>query len=377
MSGHHTELRKYRIFALLLDDQCFVGKTRALRMSAVYSNHRRGRLLSTRGVMDQEKPPALHILESLECTGAEAYRHVLAWVHLLECSVFTSLNHGRTLAASEDLHPQTEEIYRSLSREPVEGLLTRTRLEKPSDGNLKPDKTGVFQEKPGKKVQMNLWLSPQDKRDFRQFCKKHKLRSRDALGLLLDQAADNDTHLRQIQAEYQKELSDLRRELRKRLSAAAQERAADYLTFLEPGLVNYLCRICPAGKPLPAMPYKQFRKQNPGISLTCPPEERFLLVDAQILLWGHHRARFLFGRGENGEYLQLRYYQRPLYAGLEVNTAGLWYIGCRKHSDGAMEIVAAFPVPPIEAIVQEEGKPPARKPGLDDLIRSAQSRNIP
>ena len=39
--------------------------------------------MATRGVMDQEKPPTFHILESLECTGAEAYRHVLVWVHLL------------------------------------------------------------------------------------------------------------------------------------------------------------------------------------------------------------------------------------------------------------------------------------------------------
>ena len=376
MGRHHTELRKYRVFALLLDDQCFVGKTRALRMSAVYSDHRRGRLLSTRGVMDQETPPALHILESLECTGAEAYRHVLAWLHLLEGAGYTGLNHGGTLEASDDLRPQTEAIYQSLSKEPVHEILTRTRLEKPSDGNLKPEKTGVFPKKPEKNVQMNLWLPPQDKRDFRQFCKKHRLRSRDALGLLLDQAAGNDIHLRQIQTEYQKELAALRRELRKRLSTAAQERAADFLAFLEPGLGNYLRRIFPSGEALPSMPYKRFRRKNPNIRLSYP-EEGFLLLDAHCILWGRNRAKFLVGRGENGENLQLRYYQHPLYACLEVTTAGLWYIGCRKASDGAMEIVVAFPVPPMAEIPKDESEPPARKPGLDDLIRGAQSRNIP
>ena len=281
------------------------------------------------------------------------------------------------MAASDDLYPQTEAIFRKLSREPVEGVLTRTRLDKPSDGNLKPDKTGVFQKKPEKSVQLNLWLSPQDKREFRTFCKMHNLRSRDGLGLLLDQAAGNDIHLRQIQAEYQKELAALRRAFEKRLSPTVQERAADYLTFLEPGLVNYLCRICPEGKPLPAMPYKRFRKQYPDISLAYPPEEGFLLLDARFLLWGRNRATFIIGIGENGGNLQLRYYRRPLYAGLEVTTTGLWYIGCRKASDGALEIVAAFPVPPVAEIPWEEAKPPARKPGLDDLIRSAQSRNIP
>ena len=366
------EIKKFRIYALVLDDQCFVGKSSALRTSAIYSNHRRGRLMATRDVMDQEKPPTFHILESLECTGAEAYRHVLVWVHLLESAGYSSINHEGTLAASDDLHPQTEAIYQGLPKEPVEDILTRTQLKKPSDGNLKPEKPGIFHKKPEKNVQMNLWLSPQDKRDFQQFCKKHKLRSRDALGLLLDQAAGNDAHLRQIQAAHQKELADLRRSFQKQISAKTEERAADFLTFLRPGLANYLRWIRPEGEPLPSMPYKRFQKQNPGISLAYPEVEGFLLLDAQVVLWGRHRAKFIIGKGENGEYLQLRYYQRPQYAGLEVNTGGQWYIGCRKASDGAMEVAAAFPVPPMPEEPQNEPEPQAPKPGLDDLIRSAQ-----
>lgn len=314
----------------------------------------------------------MHILESLECTGAEGYRHVLAWVHLLESAGYTSVNHESTLAASDDLRPQTEAIYQSLPKEPVEEILARTRLEKPSDGNLKPEKPGIFQKKPEKNVQMNLRMSPKDKRAFDQFCKKHRLRARDAVGLLLDQAAGNDTHLQQLQADHQKELMALRRELQKRLSPTAEQRAADFLAFLGPCLANYLRRIRPEAEPLPAMPYKRFQKQNPDISLAYPAEEGFLLLDAQIILWGHHRAQFIVGRGEHGEYLQLRYYQRPLYAGLEVNTVGLWYIGCRRASDGAMEIAAAFPVPPMPESPQNEPESPARKPGLDELIRSAQ-----
>lgn len=322
--------------------------------------------------MDQEKPPTLHILESLECTGAEAYRHVLVWVHLLESAGYRSINQAGTLAASDDLHPQTEAIYQSLPKESAKEILDRTQLKKPSDGNLKPEKPGIFQNKPEKKVQMNLWLSYQDKRDFRQFCKKHKLRSRDALGLLLDQAAGNDAHLRQIQAAHQKELADLRRSFQKQISAKTEERAVDFLTFLQPGLANYLRWIRPAGESLSSMPYKRFQRQNPGISLAYPVEEGFLLLDVQIVLWGRRRSKFIVGRGEHGENLQLRYYQRPLYAGLEVNTAGLWYIGCRKASDGAMEVVAAFPVPPMPESPQNEPEPQTRKPGLEDLIRSAQ-----
>lgn len=72
MSKHHNEVRTCRIYALILHDNVFVGKTTTRRMSAVYSRHRTGRVKATEGTMDQEEKTTIHILESLTSTGADA-----------------------------------------------------------------------------------------------------------------------------------------------------------------------------------------------------------------------------------------------------------------------------------------------------------------
>ena len=107
MGRHHTEIRQFRIFALVLGEEIFVGKTTSPRISAVYSRHRCGTVAATRGILDQGERPALHILEQLECTGADAYRHVLAWIHLFEQAGFCSINHVATAVSSDLLYPPT------------------------------------------------------------------------------------------------------------------------------------------------------------------------------------------------------------------------------------------------------------------------------
>lgn len=373
MARHHTESRRYRIYALVLGDEVFVGSTSAARLSAVYSRHRTSSVAATRGIFDLEQPPTMHVLEQLECTGSDAYRHTLAWIHRFEEEGYTSINHGRTAAAADLLYPQTEEILQNLPRQPIREILEQTRLEKPADGDIKPKKVGIFHTKPEKNVQMNLRMSPKDKAAFQRFAKEHHLRSREALGLLLDQAMGNDVHLRKIQAANAKELAALRRSYEKAHSKT-DLRADAFLSFLRPGLSDYLRQIIPMGKPLPTMPYQRFRKQlPPGIHYDAPREEGFLLLKPEWILWGRKHSRFIVGRGEQGEFYRLRSYDRPLYAGLKVTTVGWWLVGCQRAADGAMEIAAAFPMPPLAAESKEE-KPQASKQALNDLIHQAQSR---
>lgn len=366
MSKHHTKICTYRIYALLLQDKVFLGKTAARRMSAVYSRHRTGRVKTTVGTMDQEKKPTVHILESITCTGADAYRHILAWIHLLEEAGYHCINFEGTVASADDLYPETKAILKNLPQQPMKEILEQTRLPKPSDGDRKPSKLLQKQEK---NVQMNLRMSKQDREQFRKYCKKHKLRARDALGLLLDQAEGNDAHLQQIQQSYETELASLRQ----KKSQKAEERAVDFLAFLCPELANYLRGICPPGNPLQGIPYKRF----PGYKkYEFPEEEGFFYVQVKALLWGRNRSQFIMGEAEDGKLLKFRYYQRPLYAGLRITTEGLWLIGCRKAADGAMEIAAAFPVPPIPKSEQqpEQQMQEPRKASLDDIIRAAKAK---
>lgn len=374
MARLHTEVLQYRIYALVLVDSVFVGKTAARRLSQVFSIHRTGAVKTTQGILDQQTPPTLHLLEELRCTGAEAYKHVLAWIAYLEQAGYSSVNQVKTIDAADTLYPHTKEILRDLPRKPAEDLLAETRLKKPTDGDRKPERASILWKKPEKTVQMNLRMSSSDREKLQGYCKTHNLRTRDAAGILLDQAAGEDTHLRQLQAAYQKELNMLRRSYEKKQSGA-EERAEAFLTFLRPGLADFLRWICPEGDPLPTMPYNRFRRQLPrGVYYEFPAREGFFRIKPEWILYGRNHAKFLVGRSETGEHWKLRSYDRPLYAGLPVATDGWWVVGCRKAGDGAMEIAAAFPIPPAPRIPEKEEPRRERKLALDDQIRGAKER---
>lgn len=172
MGKHHTEVRPFRIFALILGEKVFVGKTTSPRISAVYSRHRCGNVAATRGILDQEEKPSLHILESLSCTGSDAYRHILAWIRLFEEAGYCSINHMATAISSERLYPLAEAILRKIQQEPMDQILARTFLKKPSDGNQKPSRKLLLLPKPEKLVQMNLRMCERDKKVFDRFCNR-------------------------------------------------------------------------------------------------------------------------------------------------------------------------------------------------------------
>ena len=217
MGRHHTEIRQFRIFALVLGEEIFIGKTTSPRISAVYSRHRCGTVAATRGSLDQEERPSLHILEQLECTGADAYRHVLAWIHLFEQAGFCSINHVATAVSSDLLYPPTETILKALPQEPAQQILARTYVQKPSEANIHPSRRLAFLPEPEKQVQMNLRMTVKDKKTFDRFCRKHRLKSREALGLLLDQITGEDAHLKQLLSA-QKDLREENNKLKDQLA---------------------------------------------------------------------------------------------------------------------------------------------------------------
>lgn len=386
MSKHHTEILPYRIFALVLEKDFFIGKTASPRISAVYSRHRCGNVAATRETMDQEQPPALYILEELNCTGAEAYKHILAWICRFEEAGYCTINHTGTAIASETLHPPAKAIFQKLMQEPIDQILARTHIPRPSDANQKPSAMQRILIKPEKNIQMNLRMSPKDKRTFDRFCKKHHLHAREALGLLLDQITGEDDHLRPLleeRAACQQECDRLRARLENLKGEhfpAREQRALEYLSFLKTGLSDYWLQIVPMpeGEPLPTCSYKRFKSQS-NIHPEYPEQEGFLVMQAVAMLWGRNKSRFIVGRGSAGECLKLRYYPKPLYMGpliWEYPPGTWWFLGCLRSADGAMEVAAAFPLPP-ERTQREETVKSAEtdwRPSLEDQIRNAAMR---
>lgn len=386
MSKHHTEIQRFRIFALILKTDFFVGKTTSPRISAIYSRHRCGKVAATRETMDQEHPPSLYILEELKCTGAEAYRHVLAWIRRFEEAGYCTINHMGTAIASKALYPPTEVILSRLLTEPMDQLLERTYVPKPSAANWKPSRIQSVLSNPEKHVQMNLRMTPKDKRRFDLFCKSNNLKAREALGLLLDQITGDEEHLRQMMSE-QKTLRQENENLKNQLAvrqgkilSPMDQKPAEHLQFLKKGLVEYTGLICPNEEEtsLPVFPYKQFRTQS-DIRYEYPESEGFLLLRAEAMLWGRHRSRFIVGRGQNGEYLKVRYYPNPLYVGAflwDYPAGTQWLVGCRRAADGAMEVAAVFPLPLRMESAKTSVVPieTERRISLDDQIRNASAK---
>ena len=80
-SKHYTELKSFRIYALVLPSEeiAYIGKTSGKRLSAVFSNHVCGKVAATSPYFGKmpDQYPALHLLETIHTSTAEAYRHVL------------------------------------------------------------------------------------------------------------------------------------------------------------------------------------------------------------------------------------------------------------------------------------------------------------
>ena len=385
MAKHHTDLRPYRIYALVLGEDFFVGKTASPRIAAVYSRHRCGTVVATQETMDLEEAPSLYILEELNCTGAEAYQHVLAWLCRFEEASYCTVNHTATALASENLYPPAKALFNKLMLEPMDQILARTYVPKPSDANRKPSRIRSILPDPQKTVQMNLRMPESDKRAFDRYCKKNRLKAREGLGLLMDQLTGDSSHLNELLAE----VKALRREndhLKERLAVlrgetlpGSEQKAHAYLQFLKPGIQRYIQQLYPSTEnaSLPTFPYKQFRKQT-GIRCEYPESEGFLVLTAEAMLWGHHRARFVVGRDQEGKWLKVRYYPKPVYMGSviwEYPKGTRWLLGCLRASDGAMEIASAFPLPltwgltGAKSTVQNE-----RWASLDEQIFEAQRK---
>ena len=369
----------------------YVGKTTSPRISAVYSRHRCSEVGATRGFCDRpEYPPELYVLEHLRATGAEAYRYVLAWLRCFLEHGYTAMTHGATENQAWELHPETEKIYREIGKESLETVLTRTYVARPADANLPPEPQPLVQTKAEreKTEQMNVRMSRENKLRFEAFCRAHEVNQRQGFALLLEQPGEQSI-LAEMQRKIRKQEAEIKK-LRSRLDAQsgraeapAEQEARGYLQFLLPELKAYLDYLFfreEPPEPLPNLNFRKFQRTNPQADLYIYPEnEGFYQLVPEAVVWGISRSRpcFVMFRGEHGERYKLRTYPKDHYAGfsfrspLPVEPGTKWQIGVRKAKDGAMEIVAAFPIPGgtepdshEEAVIQQ-------KCSLDSMIRSA------
>lgn len=400
--SYYTHVQTITIYAIVNRVEgpfAYIGKTTSPRISAVYSRHRTGNVSATEGYLDlEEEIPELYVLERLSTTGAEGYRHVLAWLRYFLAEGYYAITHEATEAQARSLYPETEDIYRKIAAEPLETILERTYVAKPSDANLPPEPPPRQPFEPHdpaeKSIQMNVRMYPKDKARFDILCRERGFNQRQGFSWLLEQAGGEAGG---IYREKQNEIDKLKREnqkLRDKLAAQnsnAPSAGEAYLAFLLPGLKQFFDWLRPPelpDNPLPRMPYRKFLRSLPsGVRYVYPDAEGFYQLVPEAVVWGAppRKACFVMSRGENGERYRLRTYPRDHYAGysfrdkLPVGQGVPWLIGVRRAKDGAMEIAAAFPLiyPPIwEDLPELPPLPDKRKPSLGAQIENAQRQLI-
>lgn len=396
--SHYHEKKHFRIYALTNESEgpcAYVGKTTGRRLSAIYSRHRTGSVAATAGDFDQEEKPRMYLLESIYTDTSTAYRHIVAWAYIFEeYGGYILLNSDGTCRHVEHLQPETKAIVEALAKEPLEDVLKRTYLARPSDGDLPPE---PGPEAPNEKsIQMNIRVNREDKAAFDRFCKTEGFSQREGFSVLLAEASKDQKNtallsLSRSQKAAIREQEEQIRELEGKLLAYAsgegsrrERRLKEKLEQLRLGIETYVSLLSlPKAEddPLPEGKYRRFiRWTAEADKPVYPDKDGFFVLELERILWSNGRSPcfFLIGTGENGRCYKLRCYPKGDFVGLRVRDYGRpgarWLLGCRRSDDGAMDLIAAFPLPDASGEGAQQPAPAGRRTSLDALIGNAEKR---
>ena len=223
----YTEPRQHRIYALIDRELkvAFVGKSYARDLSSLYSKHVNGRSYHTADYFGKEPPkvrPELLILEELRCTGAVAYKHIVAWSLYLEEHGFLMLTQTGTMLYSERLLPETQEICDSISQQAIEEVLQRT-----VSWTRNPQKEKAVHQKVQKnpKPKLSIRVYKQDRDIFMELKRGMGVTQREVFHLLLDSIILNsDSNDISLIRRQKNQILDLEHEVQNLKNSLAEER---------------------------------------------------------------------------------------------------------------------------------------------------------
>ena len=356
------------IYLLVLDVEdeepyYFVGKSFAFAISKVYSRHIHGGYATTKNIFSKTEKPRLYVLKNCNMTEAEAYRHIVAYVkYFEEHNLGECLNHDGTTWQTGNLMQDTERIYNEITRESLEDLLQHSYVSRAVDADRKKTSDTKLISMPA--VQLNIAVDQHDKGVFQAYCKHFGLSQREAFSMLLnkDNSGTTENYERVIEAK-NKKIINLEKEivqLQRKLALASGDVlprkelwAREMFPFLLAGVNQYIQIQLPrkeAMHPIKSRPYKSMLQNGDQEEYSFPEKEGFYLIKLQTILWGNNKSCFYAGVGVDGNRYRFRYYKKDWFAGIVPRGSGyeeyqsLWLVGCKQSTDGAMDIVAAFPV---------------------------------
>lgn len=378
----HVEIEHWYIYAVVSreDKLAYVAKSCAKNPVARYYEHTRGEIKWTKydfGPNGYSRDPEFVILEALDCTSPEAYRHIIAWCHFFEEQKFCLLNNPTKAWQCDFLKSETKKIYDAVCA-PVsisEVLDREVIYERVEAERVTPDKP----KNKNQMTQLNIRVQRSVAESFRDFCEQVHLSQNNALALLL--APENQARLESINApwkelQYQKELNEQLKieneQLRKKRNEL-QLREKDYRKVIAE-MVNQVvgeiaknsCKDFVKQPVLSAMHFKDAKRQLDFDSYQYPDRcgiEEITLValvngiqkmqlNRELLL---PTALFVLAETNAGDKVKLRWYPKDHFVGITPRNemyayfGARWLIGFVVAPDGATDLIANVPLELIEA----------------------------
>ena len=359
-------MKIFTFFALVFGKKLYIGKTSSGRLSAVYRRHCRGEVIATKRFTKKGGKPRLHLLHREEMKPYQAYRLVVALVHIFHQAGYEILNGAKTIIRANDLHPETAALVNKLKKENVDELLSRTLVEKPTAADYRlPTEDKMVREAATEKITVRA--TPWEKARFTRFAAEINLNQRQTIQYLISKCQkkdeifppwEDDPYVRALLKSYREEnqrLKDANEGLREQLGDGrknALERKNQQLQFFKTGVAAFFGMMRPNSK-VPLVIEQGYYKDCPYTDKYHYPAETgvYILRPTDILYGkGRYPAIFILGVGDNEEHLQFRFYPKPYFAGVNPKKekfwlrGSVWLIGCEQANDGAMDVVFAFPL---------------------------------
>lgn len=399
--SHYTQIRHFTYYALILPEDVkyvYVGKTSEKGLSKTFSRHICGHVAATEGFFDKESLPKLYLLEECDETTAQGYKRVVAYVYLFLEEGYFCLNHARTIRHAKNPKDETKNLIAQIKAKTLDEILTESEIDRISQFKATaeekmPEQTDICVYKPQHGEQLNIRTDQATKQCFMRFCSQMGANQRQGFELLLDHAKDiEQSNVYQLLMEYQRKIEQLKKEnenlsiknskLKETQTPSTELWARKYLGFLKNGISIYLDAVLKSEEtrpPLRRYSYNAYRDRFfEGASCSYPEREGFYEATLEAVLWSNSgtKACFLVFIDTDGVRRKLRYYPKSHYIGrsfLDDKYAfegAQWVLGALRSKDGALELVAGFP------LVQKEftEKKHNEKPTLAAQIALAQKK---
>ena len=385
----YKEIKHHYIYAImdLIEECVFVGKTCAKDPRSKYRAHLRGEIQMTKDDFEQgetEGVLSFRVLESLDCTEAEAYKHLLAWGHFFEENGCALIMAPKSAAACDDFLPETEEIYKKVCALVTLEEVWRRRV--PIEKEVEQ-----IQEYPLK--QMNIRLREDVMSWFRDFCQEEHLTQSEGLHQLLLarqeqlKSRQEDMFVRELRRK-NREIQKLKAEnnrlkqLKTDKGDAARKQRDCWIE-----MIRQMLAILFADKkggdvlrePIPEYRYFKAKRSLALRDYLYPKSSGSCIIILEMFVRGDgkHAPLFIFGHTPEGEKMKLRWYPKPEQVGIYPRSdryayeGAEWLVGYIEAKDGAMDLLA---VVPLDKFKIDATQVDAEKSSLDMVIEKAAKR---